>query len=167
MLSVQDHPEGYPRLAKFLTGDDSFMMFRRFRFVFARVLLNKQDEIMELERHLRYCDDADQGHLNGQKCLRSRKFDLNRDETLKLEGFKSRQNILKTLETSLVTYSTLLEKSRVLEALENPEVGDLQDLQCFVQTRDGVLFDPERSFLWQSTDRAGVCATLRPFRQTG
>jgi hypothetical protein len=72
---VNGCPQGYPRLAAFLDSDENFMLYRRFGFLQARMLLHKQDELRELEYHLDYQDKAD-----GKKTpfgLRSRESDEN------------------------------------------------------------------------------------------
>jgi hypothetical protein len=52
-------PEGYPRLAALLDSDENFMLYRRFGFLQARLLLNKQDELRELEKDLDRMDKVD------------------------------------------------------------------------------------------------------------
>jgi len=57
--TVEGCPEGYPRLAAFLDSDENFMLYRRFGFLQARILLYKQDELRELEEELGDMDDRD------------------------------------------------------------------------------------------------------------
>jgi hypothetical protein len=49
---VQECKLGYPRLAAFLDSDENFMVFRRFGYLQARLLLQKQDELRLLEEEL-------------------------------------------------------------------------------------------------------------------
>jgi hypothetical protein len=56
---VDSCPEGYPRLAALLDSDENFMLYRRFGFLQARLLLNKQDELRELEKDLDRMDKVD------------------------------------------------------------------------------------------------------------
>lgn len=51
-MTVQACPNGYPRLAAFLDSDENFMVFRRFGFIQARLLLDKQNELQNLEEQL-------------------------------------------------------------------------------------------------------------------
>jgi hypothetical protein len=66
-------PEGYPRLAAFLGSAENAMLYRRFGFLQARVLLNKQDEIRELEADLDHMDSVDA--VDSPNMLRSREND--------------------------------------------------------------------------------------------
>jgi hypothetical protein len=56
---VEGCPEGYPRLAALLDSDENFMLYRRFGFLQARILLNKQDQLRELEKDLDRLDKLD------------------------------------------------------------------------------------------------------------
>jgi hypothetical protein len=56
---VEECPQGYPRLAGLLDSDENFMLYRRFGFLQARVLLNKQDQLRELEKKLDREDQVD------------------------------------------------------------------------------------------------------------
>ena len=70
---MENCPEGYPRLAAFLDSDEKFMLYRRFGFLQARLLLNKQDELRELEKDLDRLDKVDQG--KDPSLLKSREKD--------------------------------------------------------------------------------------------
>lgn len=73
-IGVVEHcPEGYPRLAAFLDSDENFMLYRRFGFLQARLLLNKQDELRELEKDLDRLDKVDQA--KDPSLLKSREKD--------------------------------------------------------------------------------------------
>ena len=54
LTSFQVHggPRGYPELATFLDSDDNFMVYRRFGYVQARLLLEKQERLRLLEQKL-------------------------------------------------------------------------------------------------------------------
>ena len=51
-LSVHGGPKGYPELATFLDSDDNFMVYRRFGYLQARLLLEKQERLRVLEEEL-------------------------------------------------------------------------------------------------------------------
>jgi hypothetical protein len=59
LILVLSCPKGYPRLAAVLDSDENFMLYRRFGFLQARLLLHKQDELAELEDELDELDQAD------------------------------------------------------------------------------------------------------------
>ncbi|KAF8857185.1 hypothetical protein BDZ45DRAFT_789262 [Acephala macrosclerotiorum] len=61
---------GYPRLAALLDCDENFMVYRRFGYLQARLLLYKQDVLRQLEGNLDRMDEVDEAR--NPKALRSR-----------------------------------------------------------------------------------------------
>ncbi len=55
-IIVEDYPLGYPRVAAFMNSDENFLIYRRFGFLDAGILLRKQDELRTIEGSL---DDLD------------------------------------------------------------------------------------------------------------
>ncbi|KAK5728588.1 hypothetical protein LTR15_001725 [Elasticomyces elasticus] len=55
-ISVDDFPVGYPNLATFADSDESFSLYRRFGYLQSRLLLDKQDELRQLEIQLDVLD---------------------------------------------------------------------------------------------------------------
>ena len=102
MFLVEDCPEGFPRLAAFLDSDENFMIYRRFGFLHARILLRKQDEIKYVERKLDRMDKEDaRGDEEARSGLRSRTEDERRELA---EGRQSRKDLLKEAETLVKEY---------------------------------------------------------------
>lgn len=93
---------GYPRVAAFLDSDDNFMIYRRFGFLYSRVLLQKQDELRELEKTL---DEMDQRDLTesdqSRRALQSRAKDQKRRA---IPGHQTRQELLTSTEKKLYDY---------------------------------------------------------------
>ncbi|KAL9105913.1 MAG: hypothetical protein Q9227_008972 [Pyrenula ochraceoflavens] len=52
VTTLEECPSGYPRLAAFLDSDEGFSIFRRFGYVQARLVLEKQDEMRRLEQEM-------------------------------------------------------------------------------------------------------------------
>ena len=88
-----------------MDSDESFMVYRRFGTVIARLLLNKQDEIAGLEKLLLEMDDADGRDEARESCLMSRTIDdsmpPDRDDWP-----KTRQEVLRELESRVLEYSS-------------------------------------------------------------
>jgi hypothetical protein len=73
LSQVEECPKGYPQLAAFLDSDENFMLYRRFGFLQARLLLYKQDELSRLEFRL---DELDKKHADeNPQLLESRRND--------------------------------------------------------------------------------------------
>ena len=50
---------GYPNLAAFTSSDEDFAIYRRFGYLQARLLLDKQDQLRLLEEQLDHYDRSD------------------------------------------------------------------------------------------------------------
>lgn len=96
---------GYPRQAALADSDESFMVYRRFGNVHARLLLHKQDELRELEEKLYDMDLRDNKTEQGQRCLQSRDNDENRPAIADQE---SRSQLLARMEGKTREYGRFL-----------------------------------------------------------
>lgn len=103
-MVVEDFPDGFPRVARFLDSDDSFGVYRRFGTVFSRLLLNKQDEVSKLEAELMAMDGMDNADDNGKRYLMSREMDVKRQAFPAVWG-ESRPQLLGKLEEKISEYS--------------------------------------------------------------
>jgi hypothetical protein len=99
MLLVDSCPEGYPQLAAFLDSDENFMLYRRFGYLQARILLHKQDELRALETKLDRLDEKDNEHNDTKKYLKSRDIDDKRKDS-------RRKALLREIETTFKEYGT-------------------------------------------------------------
>lgn len=98
-------PEGYPKLATYLSSDRNFMQYRGFSYLHARLLLALQCDIEGLEREL---DDLDARDMEGnQDRLRSKRRDdieARKMEDAKDDDERSRPAILADLKQQLMDY---------------------------------------------------------------
>lgn len=63
-FTVQEFEDGYPNLAAFKDSSECFMLYRRFGYLQARLLLDLQDEMRQLEEQLDAMDRKDEAeHL--------------------------------------------------------------------------------------------------------
>ena len=107
------------------------MVYRRFGLVFSRLLLNKQDEIREMEATLLAMDRTDQANgdrtdqANGNRTdqansnyvyLMSRTEDVNRnDESVPSLWSETRTQLLERLEKKTLEYG-----GSIITSIENP-----------------------------------------------
>jgi hypothetical protein len=101
---VEDSPAGFPLVATYLDSDDSFMIYRRFGVLHARLLLNKQDELRELEGDLQDLDEQDGKDEDTDIYLMSRTKDNKRSL---VEGRQSRKQLLEIIEKKTLEYGML------------------------------------------------------------
>lgn len=105
---MEDYPKGLPRLACFLDSDDAFMVYKRFGIVFARLLLNKQSEIREMQADLEAMDRTDDSK-GGTRYLKSREEDIQRDsQTIPYKSLGTRPQLMQSLEKKILEYCNLL-----------------------------------------------------------
>lgn len=107
---MEDCPKGYPRLAAFLSSEDSFSIYRGFAYLHSRVLLGLQDHIVSLERELDTKDSFDEE--NGlTRRLQSRVRDERESHQDGEE--RSRKRILEDIRRTLVEYGSSLVESAI------------------------------------------------------
>lgn len=91
---VEKYRKGYPRFSALMSMSRQSQIFRQFRTLRLRMLLYKQDEVVELEEQLAEIEDRDQDNN-----------DLHRGNR-RLDQNKKRKSILKRLDKKLAIYGT-------------------------------------------------------------
>lgn len=85
-----------------MDSDDNFMIYRRFGFLYSRVLLQKQDELREVEETLDDMDKRDAKESNQSRlALQSRAKDQKRTGD---SSHQTRQELLRSTEEKLYSY---------------------------------------------------------------
>jgi hypothetical protein len=116
LATVEDTPNGFPRLAAFQSSEANFSLYRSFDYLHARILLDLQDEITQLERELDDVDLVDS--MDDPIRLRSREIDVSKAAG---EGdARNRRVILAEIRTKLMQYDEVLIKARTLESFQKP-----------------------------------------------
>ncbi|CZS93270.1 uncharacterized protein RAG0_03637 [Rhynchosporium agropyri] len=143
-------PEGYPRLAALLDCDENFMLYRRFGFLQARILLNKQDQLRELETML---DNLDQSHKHSDSIrLRSREHD-------EAEG-PERSKLFREIEENFKQYTSLLAAARDLATFNRPPTRDFESVRSYFDEETPLSSKKER-YIYRRED----LITLKPGRE--
>ena len=85
-----------------MDSEDTFGIYRRFGFLYSRVLLSKQDELRRLEDDLDAMDHRDaHGTDRTRKCLKSCAKDFARERK---ENLQTRKELLQTVRSKLYDY---------------------------------------------------------------
>ncbi|KAG8528615.1 uncharacterized protein KY384_006302 [Bacidia gigantensis] len=157
-ITRKHHPTGYPRVACFLDSDDAFMVYRRFGYLFSRLLLSKQEEISMLESSLAGMDKQDKAEDN-ERYIKSHFEDANREN--RPEAWpESRTELLVRLEAKVKEYADLLLKAQQLKSLDQPSRRDYKSVLHFMENDGGPLYTKEAGFIYNRED----LVTLRPGR---
>ncbi|KAF4616244.1 hypothetical protein G7Y89_g15162 [Cudoniella acicularis] len=115
----QRYPDGWPRVAAFMDGCDSFGIFRRFGQCHSRLLLLRMTNIQDIEKQLLDLDKSDE---EGDKAWRLK----NRYHK---EGFDTKKRELEAkLETELLAYVPLLKNYQYLKSLDQAPEKDHDSL---------------------------------------
>lgn len=154
---LEDHPKGYPRQAAYADSDESFMIYRRFGYIHARLLMHRQDELRELEDTLSEMDkkDAKDPDPDRRACLRSRDLD---EENRELPG-RDRVALLDRIEEKTLRYGQLLQQAQNLVAMNKPPMRDQLSLRNYIEGRQ-CLVESEAAFAYHKED----LVSLRPGR---
>ncbi|KAI4270248.1 MAG: hypothetical protein L6R38_007191 [Xanthoria sp. 2 TBL-2021] len=164
---IEECPNGYPKLAGFMDSEDTFGIYRRFGFLYSRVLLSKQDELRKLEDDLDAMDNRD-AHTSDKtrKCLKSRAKDFARTST---NGSQTRKELLQTVESKLYEYGGILLQAQQMVSLNKPADRDHLSVQHFLESgyEDNgqklmPLMEGDNEFIYRKED----LVTLRPGRES-
>ena len=93
-FAVESCRPGYPMLSAFMASDKSFVLFKRFGELHTRLLLYKQDELVEVEQKLKDLDNEERTSYH----LASRRDDMN----------LARKALITEIESKLSAYGKLL-----------------------------------------------------------
>ncbi|KAF2001716.1 hypothetical protein P154DRAFT_619088 [Amniculicola lignicola CBS 123094] len=110
---------GYPRLAAFLSSDPGLCSFKQFRRLHARVLLSKQDAIVELQEQL---DDLDSQEPTAYFL-----------HTLRQDRNTSRRALLSNISEQLTEYNTLLQSFYWHLERKRPRESQLQSISNWLE----------------------------------
>lgn len=156
MVIVERCEDGYPYLAAFLDSDENFMIYRRFGFIHARLLLQKQDELRLMEKEL---DDMDMRDLlNNTRTIKCRTRDINRTDNP--AGKETRQQLLARMEDTVLKYDALLLNAQQLASSNRPPAHDYNSVANFVRYKKPLL-QGDDDFIYCKED----LITLRPGRE--
>lgn len=108
MTAVESCSDGYPQLAALQSSDRSFMQFRGFGYLHARVLLALQYEVADLERQLDEIDEWDRTDPAGDKtklsCIDADNAEADPEEIENFPFQKTRPQIVRLLRAKLMEY---------------------------------------------------------------
>lgn len=138
-----------------MDSDENFMIYRRFGFLHARLLLQKQDELRLMEADL---DKMDRGDISqNSKALQCRMIDLENQS----QAVNTRQALLARMETTILRYDELLLNAQKLAASNCPPQRDYNSVANFVMYKKP-LMQGDDDFIYNKED----LITLRPGRES-
>ncbi|RDW91668.1 hypothetical protein BP5796_02833 [Coleophoma crateriformis] len=143
-------PKGYPRLAAFLDSDENFMLYRRFGYLQARILLYKQDELRSLEQELDHLDKLD-AEIRPKR-LRSRERDDGDNQ--------ERRNLILKISDLWKEYAELLKTARELTSFNRPASRDYESVTNHFNQTSPLCFT--ESYIYHKED----IITIKPGRET-
>ncbi|KAL8816851.1 MAG: hypothetical protein Q9191_008253 [Dirinaria sp. TL-2023a] len=144
-IAISDYPPGYGKLAAIEGCNPNFLIYRKFLWLHNRLLLHKQDELMQLERYLESLDQHDS--VADPRRLKSSR----RDE------FKPtyRKDLLKEIDAKLNEYHALLLRMQQVHAIKRPTKRNQTSLNNFICHTDSQL-SSEAQWISMGPDLAAV-----------
>ncbi|SMR57459.1 unnamed protein product [Zymoseptoria tritici ST99CH_3D1] len=151
---------GYPQLAAFIGSDERSMIFRQFSELQARLILEKQDEMREIEDDLYYFDRDDwlKPGEEGDYALKPDR--LTRRHRVDPVEQEQRQKMMELAERKFKEYAALLEAARSMASYEKPASYEIKNVLGFVLGTKPVR---PAEFRWITEEKDLV--TLRAARQ--
>ncbi|TGO50282.1 hypothetical protein BCON_0187g00170 [Botryotinia convoluta] len=156
-----------PQLAAVINSDEKFMLYRRFAFLQARLLLNKQDEFLALEARLHHIDRYYRKHEPSRLHSQER-YNLMDDDNM---------NLLADIEKKYNEYVQLLTHARILASFDKPRAADrlrlksysdrnplcARDHEWILRKDDLITLKPTRDNTWLDTviDQIPQCFPCR------
>ncbi|KAF2470482.1 uncharacterized protein BDR25DRAFT_226246 [Lindgomyces ingoldianus] len=143
MSAVDDHPNGYPRLAALLNSDENFLICRKYGFLHNRVLLYRQDELRELEQELLSMDKAAQKKDDTMLKCRTRE-EMKTDE---------RRALINRIDDKLREYNDIVQRTRSFASLQRATERNHKSVWNWVHhsaplvQAEASTFDKDRDFV--------------------
>ncbi|MCJ1245845.1 hypothetical protein MMC30_003049 [Trapelia coarctata] len=147
---VDSFPRGYPRLACLVQSDPNFAMYRQYRYLRHRCLLNIQDELAELEQRLAILDADDE--KNDPQKLTSRERDYS-------GKWLRRKELLAEIKSKLREYDELMFKTMELLTIKKPTERNRASYDAYVE-RNGLLVAQEEEFIKHKEDLVALGGDL-------
>lgn len=116
-IKVDDYPQGYPRLAAVLQCDPNFPVYRRFKTLRHRVILHRQQELVQLERQLNDLDREDAEHRPYR--IRSLEWD-HQVATREGKSRSEREEIIDEIDSKLKQYGAVERPLIVVSVADIP-----------------------------------------------
>ncbi|OMP87786.1 hypothetical protein BK809_0007876 [Diplodia seriata] len=133
-------------MAAYLDSDENFMMYRRFGWIQARLLLRKQKEISDMEKDLEVQDGfpVSGGPTDAHEATCQHKEDL-----------------LEALESKFTEYSRLLGAAREMMRMQRPSTSEYRNLRHYFGNNADEIDSLEDDWSLHQED----IVTLRPGRE--
>ena len=165
---VHGGPRGYPELATFLDSDENFMVYRRFGYVQARLLLEKQEQLRLLEEKL---DKLDKQHTTDEEDAEALctmdidpEFKADRDDLMaKVErAFNEYGKNCPTNSQTNLSYplADLLLKAQSMIALGKPTSSEYRSVENYIDNEKPLVPDEAKSYYCKED-----LISLRPGRE--
>ncbi|OQN98126.1 hypothetical protein B0A48_15958 [Cryoendolithus antarcticus] len=151
---VDKCPNGYARLAAFRCSDHNLMQYRSFSYLYARLLLRLQYNLVELERELDTFDNFDDTAVGGSKrklyCVSSDDIEQCSDTSANFPFLRTRLQLFEALKIMWVQYDVLL-KSKRMALLQQPSDRDWEGARDWIMDNKP-LVNRERDFILRKED---------------
>lgn len=140
---IDDHPNGYPRLAALLNSDENFLICRKYGFLHNRVLLYRQDELRELEQKLLSMDKA--AGKTDDTMLKCRMREQRTSD--------DRRHLINEIDDKLKEYNDIVQRTRTFATLQRATERNYKSVCNWIHhsaplvQEEASTFDKDRDFV--------------------
>jgi len=140
---IDDHPNGYPRLAALLNSDENFLICRKYGFLHNRVLLYRQDELRELEQKLLSMDKA--AGKTDDTMLKCRMREQRASD--------DRRHLINEIDDKLKEYNDIVQRTRSFATLQKATERNYKSVWNWIHhsaplvQEEASTFDKDRDFV--------------------
>lgn len=151
--SYERCPDGYPRVASFMDGCESFGIFRRFGQVYSRLLIHRMSDITDMEKELSELDKIDESGVQGTKWRLKRRYHEDAPNN-------SKNDLLDKMEKKVINYSTLLLQYQRLKVMDQAPARDHNSVFKWIFERKP-LDEHEYDWIYKPEDFVSVVPPCR------
>lgn len=147
--TLEECPNGYPRLSAFNSSEQNFMLYRGFSYIHSRLLLTLQAKIQALESEL---DSMDRLHsrIEDEKIrLQSQYLDTDACKDEAEEGERTREDVMEELRVKVCQYDELLVKARELVSFQRPTNRDYRSVRNWFHNTGPLCDEDQEYILWK------------------
>jgi len=142
---LEDHPEGFPRIAAYQNSDTSTALYRRFGNLHARSLLYKEIELTSLEAELAKIDNDDGANSDDDWRIGQSIHHENG------KGNEKRKALIEEIDRKMEIYDNILLRDNRLRSLRRPSERVHRDYMDYIYTEQPFIEEDLR-FIYHEQD---------------
>ncbi|KAF3050098.1 hypothetical protein E8E11_002378 [Didymella keratinophila] len=142
---LEDIPQGYYRLAAFISSDQNLLIFRGFATIHARLLLHLQTEIQRLEKELNRMDEMETDELRLKSGAQDAR--LSRKEKKANKDKRTRCDVLEDLRIKICQYDEIMINQNAINGFQRESNRDYSNVRAWIENNTPLVSAEEEYIL--------------------